>query len=416
MRTFDALRDFNSQTTDCSAQTRGHNKQNEITSISGATAPTFDANGNLTKADTGRQPKYDAWNRLTEIRDSGNNLLATYRHDGLGRRIRETRGSTTTDLYYSSNWQVLEERVGSDVKVSYVWSPVYVDAMIARDRDTDANGSLDERLYALHDANFNIVGLVDTSGNAVERYAYDAFGGFVVLDASWGSRASSSYAWKYQFQGLLWDTDLAALVVRNRILGTTIGRFYQIDPIRFKAHDVNLVRFCGNSPNNVIDPSGLWGWGSVAGGGYDLGIGFFGSGGQCYWGQGFFIDRRTGSGSWGSWFEHGGFIGSGIAPGAPRWTRPAVPAWPVLAIGASGGVGANGWFFTNADRVTDLAGSFLNFNLNIGLGVVSLAIGLGIDPSSGTFIVTILPTIGAGGWSFSIYPTWTQTIGQIVFW
>jgi YD repeat-containing protein len=96
---FDALGNWDSLTTDGgAAQTRGHNKQNEITSISGATTPTYDANGNLTNDDFGRQPKYDAWNRLTEIRDSGNNLLATYRHDGLGRRIRETRGSTTTDL------------------------------------------------------------------------------------------------------------------------------------------------------------------------------------------------------------------------------------------------------------------------------------------------------------------------------
>ena len=87
------------------------------------------------------------------MRNSGSTLLATYRYDALGRRVRETRGSTTTDLYYSSAWQVLEERVGTAVQVSYAWSPVYVDALIARDRDTNADGTLDERLYAVQDAN-----------------------------------------------------------------------------------------------------------------------------------------------------------------------------------------------------------------------------------------------------------------------
>ena len=34
---------------DRKAVTRGHNKQNEITRVSGATPPTYDADGNLTK-------------------------------------------------------------------------------------------------------------------------------------------------------------------------------------------------------------------------------------------------------------------------------------------------------------------------------------------------------------------------------
>src|SRR5262249_33274179 len=154
---FDALGNWDSLTTDAPpAQTRSHNKQNEITSIAGATTPTYDANGNLTGDETGRTFKYDAWNPRGAVRDSdvGHTPPATYRYDALGRRVRETRGATTTDLYYSDQWQVLEERVGGVVKLSYVWSPVYVDALIVRDRDTNGDGTLDERLYAVQDANF----------------------------------------------------------------------------------------------------------------------------------------------------------------------------------------------------------------------------------------------------------------------
>src|SRR5437870_13105203 len=42
----------------------------------------------------------------------------------------ETASGTTRDLYYSAAWQVLEERVSGSWTAQYVWSPVYVDALI----------------------------------------------------------------------------------------------------------------------------------------------------------------------------------------------------------------------------------------------------------------------------------------------
>jgi YD repeat-containing protein len=72
---YDSLGNWDSVTTDGSAQTRGHNAQNEITGISGATTPTYDANGNLTTDETGRTFKYDAWNRLVEAKTSDHRHL-----------------------------------------------------------------------------------------------------------------------------------------------------------------------------------------------------------------------------------------------------------------------------------------------------------------------------------------------------
>ncbi len=181
---FDALGNFDSVTTDGNAQTRSHNDQNEITSISGATTPTYDANGNRTGDENGNKFVYDAWNRLVTVKDSSNNVLESFAYDGVNRRVSTTASSTTTDLYYSEQWQVLEERVGGNTTVQYVWSPVYIDAMILRDRDTDANGSLDERLWVQQDANFNVTALVNGSGSVVERYAYDPFGAATFYDAS----------------------------------------------------------------------------------------------------------------------------------------------------------------------------------------------------------------------------------------
>jgi YD repeat-containing protein len=60
----DALGNFTSVTTNGSTQTRTSNQQNEIPSISGAGAVTYDANGNLTADGSGNTFVYDAWNRL----------------------------------------------------------------------------------------------------------------------------------------------------------------------------------------------------------------------------------------------------------------------------------------------------------------------------------------------------------------
>jgi YD repeat-containing protein len=135
--TLDAQGNWSTLTTDGSAQTRSHNQQNQITAVQGQqTAPAYDANGNLLQDDTGQAYVYDAWNRLVQATVGA--TVITYGYDALGQRVTDSRGGTVTDLYYSASWQVLEERVGSSAKVQYVWSPVYVDAMVLRDRD--ANG------------------------------------------------------------------------------------------------------------------------------------------------------------------------------------------------------------------------------------------------------------------------------------
>jgi RHS repeat-associated protein len=255
---YDALGNWNSVTSDGSAQTRTHDKQNEITAVSGATTPTYDANGNLTRDETGKQFVYDAWNRLVTVKDSGGATIASYRYDGQGWRVSETKSGTTRDFYYSDQWQVLEERVGGNAQVQYVWSPGYVDALVLRDRDTNGDGTLEERLWVQQDANFNVTALLDATGAVVERYAYDPFGKATVYDTSWNVRtAGSAYGWLYLHQGGRFDKDTGLYEFRHRFYSPTLGRWMQEDPLFFAAGDVNLYRYAANRVIGVVDPSGL---------------------------------------------------------------------------------------------------------------------------------------------------------------
>jgi RHS repeat-associated protein len=255
---YDAVGNWTSVTTNGSTQTRSANMQNEYTSVSGASTPTYDANGNMLSDETGKQYVYDAWNRLKVVKNSSGTTLVTYHYDARNYRIAEVVGSDTRSLYYSSQWQVLEERVNGTARVSNVWSAVYVDALIARDRDAENNGSLEERLYVTHDANFNTTALLNTSGAVVEKYAYDPYGAVTVYNASNTVLGSSAYAMRYLHQGGRLSAESGLYYFRNRDYSTSLGRWVSLDPIRFSAGDVNLYRYVGNNSINGLDPWGLF--------------------------------------------------------------------------------------------------------------------------------------------------------------
>jgi len=149
---------------------------------------------------------------------------------------------------------------------------VYVDALIARDRNTDGNtttgtGGLEERVYALQDANWNTTALVAatgisglTLGNVFTRFVYTPYGESQNLTASWVTPAAGSAPitpWSHFFQGLK-VTDVTGLAyVRHRDYSPTLGRFIERDPIGFEARDNNWYRFVANGPTGKTDPSGL---------------------------------------------------------------------------------------------------------------------------------------------------------------
>jgi YD repeat-containing protein len=195
----DALGNWDSVTDETGTQTRTHDGQNRITGVTGLGAthtPTYSANGEMTRDETGQTLKYDAWGRLVKVvhTDLPDDFVS-YGYDALSCRIIERTFGRDNHLYQSQQWQVIEVRDRwGDTTAQHGWSPVYVDAMVLRDRDTIGDGSPDERIYVLHDANFNItalVGLIDPlmSGqwNVIERYLYDPYGERTVLDADWSA-------------------------------------------------------------------------------------------------------------------------------------------------------------------------------------------------------------------------------------
>src|SRR5262245_41495331 len=139
----------------------------------------------------------------------------------------------------------------------FVWGIRYVDDLVLRDRDADADGSFDERLYPLQDASWNVTAVVNAVGDAQERFDYDAYGHSAALTGSFGGRESSDFDWEVRFAGYRAEIITGLHHVRFRYLHPTIGIWLSRDISDSDIDFVNLYRYTLNAPVNATDPSGL---------------------------------------------------------------------------------------------------------------------------------------------------------------
>src|SRR5262249_22216319 len=155
-----------------------------------------------------------------------------------GENLCAATGGTRRDFFSSKDWQVVEERDSGAVKKHYLWSPVYVDALVLRDRDAAGDAALGGRLYVQQDAKYKVTAVVSASGAVTERYVYDPYGKpTFVHGTTWAVLAGSTVAWQYLRQGGRYHdfVDGTGMYhLRGRELSPSLGRWTRQDPIGFK--------------------------------------------------------------------------------------------------------------------------------------------------------------------------------------
>jgi len=191
---------------------------------------------------------YDAWNRLVEARNASNVLIAIYAYNGLNQRVRKTVGTVVTTSFFNRAWQELEAVTGAQTTVN-IWGLRYIDDLVLRDRGA-------ERLYSLTDPNWNVIATTNALGTVQERMRYDAFGRVTWLNASFGVKQNTDFAWNRLFTGQVFDSESGLTLYRNRFYHTGLGRFISRDPIDYAGHDVNIYRYVRNMAMNAVDSLG----------------------------------------------------------------------------------------------------------------------------------------------------------------
>jgi RHS repeat-associated protein len=258
-------------------QNRSVNKVNEIADITETTGPAwttpgYDAAGSMTTIPQPGSPTasyaatYDAWHRLVKLANGGT-TVAEYEYDATKQRIaKKVYASGVLDYehhyYYNDNWQVLETfpETGENEELpvaSYVWHPYYIDALLLRDYDEDADGIV-VRYYYTQDVNFNVLSILSSTGTVLERYGYMPYGEAEVLTASFTADPDglSDSANDITFTGQRYDSESRLMLYRHRYYHPVLGTFCSRDPVGYEGSQWNLYEYVGGRPTVATDPSG----------------------------------------------------------------------------------------------------------------------------------------------------------------
>ena len=162
------------------------------------------------------------------MRKSRSNGTTTYNYvyNG-GKLIQMTRGTDTLEFYYDA--------LGVPVIVKY-------------------NGEVYNYVTTLQG---DVLLILDTDGEIVVEYAYDAWGGHVTVGGSMASTLGTLNPLTYR--GYVYDTETGLYYLQSRYYNPEIGRFINADAFIATGQGLtgnNMFAYCGNNPVNRADPTG----------------------------------------------------------------------------------------------------------------------------------------------------------------
>jgi RHS repeat-associated protein len=246
--TLDPVGNWPEKVTNGVPETRTHNAVNEITTdtIDGSptTSLSYDNNGNLI-ADSNFTYAYDEENRLISVTQNATSVVVgQYQYDALSRRVQKIAnlsGTPTTTRYFYNDQRIIEEQNASGVTdATYVYGD-YIDEVLTMDRGG-------QTYYYHQNALWSAEVLTNSVANAVESYAYDAYGSLTTPPSIVGN--------PYLFTGRELDAESSDYFYRARYYDPVKGRFLQRDPLDYIV-GMNLYEYAQSNPINEVDPSGL---------------------------------------------------------------------------------------------------------------------------------------------------------------
>jgi len=114
-----------------------------------------------------------------------------------------------------------------------------------------------ERYRYVHSLQGDIIAIVDSAGNTVVEYKYDAWGKPTATNSTIGSDIADINPFGYR--GYVWDTDVALYCLWTRCYSPKLSRFINEDSALVSAQKIggmNVFAYCVNKPVQGYDPKG----------------------------------------------------------------------------------------------------------------------------------------------------------------
>jgi RHS repeat-associated protein len=256
--------DWNSVTTNGTAQPRTHGPTHELLTAAGENV-THDAKGNMTLIPASLRPtssslppqalslSWDFDNRMSTA-DVGNDnsIDVTYKWDALGRRVYRD-DNTTAEIYFQAGQQTIADYVAGSAaaspKYNYVYAS-YIDEPVLRDQPATST-----KLYFHRNQQYSITAISNENCDIIDNFAYSPYGVPTIMNTE-GIEALSNAASRYLFTGREWDSLLRLSHFRARMYESRTGLFCSHDPIKY-VFGSHLYSYTEASPLTFTDPSGL---------------------------------------------------------------------------------------------------------------------------------------------------------------
>ena len=149
----------------------------------------------------------------------------TYIYDSQGRLLKQSNG---LEFFYDANGLVGLKYNGEN----YVYR-------------TDIQG--------------NIIAILDSDGDVVVEYKYDAWGNQLATGSSTLANINP-----FRYRSYYFDTETGLYYLQTRYYDPETGRFLNIDSLDYAdpetINGLNLYAYCGNNPVMQIDPTGHFWW------------------------------------------------------------------------------------------------------------------------------------------------------------
>jgi RHS repeat-associated protein len=219
----------------------------------GATARTYDANGNTATIGV-KGYVYDDRNRLRDYKNGGTTVTRTYRYNGKGERVSKVVSATSTSnryFFYDEAGHLLGEYLANGTRVQeYVWLD---DQLIAVLSDHDAStyqfvetDHLGTPRAVIHPVENNIVWRWNLTNTA--------FGEHIATNNP--DADAVTYTFNLRYPGQMYDSESGLHYNYFRDYEPGTGRYVQSDPIGL-AGGVSSYGYVGSSPLIFLDPKGL---------------------------------------------------------------------------------------------------------------------------------------------------------------
>ena len=226
----------------------------KLTAYNG-TAITYDAIGNPTKWRNAVSLTWEG--RELQRADLAVNVYVNYAYNSDGIRTSKSytnalSGETRNHTYVLDGTRILSEKViGS---LSYTLYYLY-------DESGDVQGFIYNNAYYYYQKNLqgDVVRILNSTGNIVVEYTYDAWGKVLTISGSMASTLGQYNPFRYR--SYYYDREMGFYYLQSRYYDPTVGRFLNADSSELigangNLQGYNLFAYCNSNPITHTDETG----------------------------------------------------------------------------------------------------------------------------------------------------------------